>query len=64
MRKIKCLLVLPRYPTELEKAIERHLGSLKAAEGTTERDKSHPSSIWTMELVSLALTGVKSQVTL
>lgn len=54
-----------RYPTELEKAIEGHLDALKSTEDTTEEgagDATGEGSLWTMDLVSLALTGVKSQV--
>ena len=58
-----------RYPTELEKAIEGHLGSLRGKEDTPEDTRGGAggigaqSSVWTMELVSMALTGVQSQVT-
>ena len=55
-----------RYPTELEKAIEGHLGSLRGKEDTPEGGAGcigAQSSVWTMELVSMALTGVQSQVT-
>ncbi|KAJ7330602.1 HEAT repeat-containing protein 1 [Desmophyllum pertusum] len=54
-----------RYPTELEKAIEAHLGSLRGTEDISEEgagDVVAEGSIWTMDLVSLALAGVKSQV--
>ena len=54
-----------RYPTELEKAIEGHLGSLRGKEDTPEGGAGGvgaQSSVWTMELVSMALTGVQSQV--
>jgi len=49
-----------RYPTELEKAIESHLGSLRDTEGITEEGAGQQASEWTMELVSLAFTGMKS----
>ena len=56
-----------RYPTELEKVIEGHLGSLRGKEDTPEGGGAGgvgaQSSVWTMELVSMALTGVQSQVT-
>ena len=54
-----------RYPTELERAVEAHLQALKNTEDMTEGDAgivSEEGSLWTMDLVSLALTGVKSQV--
>ena len=59
-----CIIIL-RYPTELEKAIEAHLGSLRGTEDISEEgtgDVVAEGSIWTMDLVSLALAGVKSQV--
>ena len=54
-----------RYPTELERTVEAHLQALKNTEDMTEGDAgivSEEGSLWTMDLVSLALTGVKSQV--
>ena len=54
-----------RYPTELERAVEAHLQALKNTEDMIEGDAgivSEEGSLWTMDLVSLALTGVKSQV--
>ena len=54
-----------RYPTELERAVEAHLQALKNTEDMTEGDAgivSEEGSLWTMDLVSLALTGVKSLV--
>ena len=54
-----------RYPTELERAVEAHLQALKNTEDMTEGDAgivSEEGSLWTMDLVSLTLTGVKSQV--
>jgi len=49
---------------ELEKAIERHLASLRSTQDTAdvEADAVAEGSLWTMDLVSLALAGVKSQV--
>ena len=49
---------------ELEKAIERHLASLRATQEAAgvEADVVAEGSLWTMDLVSLALAGVKSQV--
>ena len=49
---------------ELEKAIEGHLGSLRGSQDITEGagDAVAEGSLWTMDLVSLALAGVKSQV--
>ena len=49
---------------ELEKAIERHLASLRATQDAAgiEADVVAEGSLWTMDLVSLALAGVKSQV--
>ena len=48
---------------ELEKAIEQHLASLRATDDAAgvEADVAE-GSLWTMDLVSLALAGVKSQV--
>ncbi|PFX20859.1 HEAT repeat-containing protein 1 [Stylophora pistillata] len=57
--------VTGRYPIELERAIEAHLQALKNTEDITEGDAGSGAgegSRWTMDLVSLALTGVKSQV--
>lgn len=53
-----------RYPVELEKAIEEHLGSLRGTQGAAEveADAVAEGSLWTMDLVSLSLAGVKSQV--
>ncbi|XP_078352830.1 HEAT repeat-containing protein 1-like isoform X2 [Oculina patagonica] len=53
-----------RYPVELEKAIEGHLGSLRGTQDITEGAEDTPAegSLWTMDLVSMALAGAKSQV--
>ena len=49
---------------ELEKAIEGHLTSLRGTQDAAdvEADVVAEGSLWTMDLVSLALAGVKSQV--
>ena len=49
---------------ELEKAIEGHLASLRGMQDAAdiEADAVAEGSLWTMDLVSLALAGVKSQV--
>ena len=49
---------------ELEKAIEGHLGSLRGTQDAekVEADAVAEASLWTMDLVSLSLAGVKSQV--
>lgn len=55
-----------RYPLELEKAIEGHLASLRGTQDLVEVDSgtnaAAEGSLCTMNLVSLALSGVKSQV--
>lgn len=53
-----------RYPVELEKAIEGHLASFRGMQDAAdvEADMVAEGSLWTMDLVSLALAGVKSQV--
>ena len=53
-------IIIIRYPTELEKAIESHLGSLRDTEGIPEEGAGQRASEWTMELVVLAFTGMKS----
>lgn len=70
MKRLKFILLYDyvyfiRYPIELERAIEAHLQALKNTEDITEGDAGSGAgegSRWTMDLVSLALTGVKSQV--
>ena len=53
-----------RYPIELEKAIEQHLENIKSTNVSSEVGINQMASVWTMELLSFALTGVKSQVQL
>ena len=52
-----------RYPTQLEKALEDYLEDLRRQndEEMTEDDQSSRVQ-WVMEFVSIALSGVKSQV--
>ncbi|XP_068676688.1 HEAT repeat-containing protein 1-like isoform X1 [Montipora foliosa] len=62
--KVKVLVqtLEKRYPIELEKAIEQHLENIKSTNVSSEVGINQMASVWTMELLSFALTGVKSQV--
>ncbi|EDO34893.1 predicted protein [Nematostella vectensis] len=59
--KLKALpqILEKRYPSELEKAIEEYLEDLKAT-GEGSEDEKYPK--WTLELMSLALSGLQSQI--
>lgn len=51
-----------RYPTELEKAIELHMDFIKGTADSSEGGTNQKALKWTTELISFALTMVKSQV--
>lgn len=51
-----------RYPTELEKAIELHVDFIKGTADSSEGGTNQKALKWTTELISFALTMVKSQV--
>ncbi|XP_015752707.1 PREDICTED: HEAT repeat-containing protein 1-like [Acropora digitifera] len=62
--KVKVLMeaLQKKYPTELEKAIELHMDFIKGTADSSEGGTNQKALKWTTELISFALTMVKSQV--